>query len=130
MVSHTATMLHMPTMHRIGASWSFQKFRAMRSLFRPENPDWMDTETGFNWCLRRAGIVPALLGPESNYERQIDENIDHVRSYPSSTLYRVGTPEYRSGREGWMESAIREACERVGRWRGATGDPRETRTPG
>ena len=120
MVSHTTTMLHMPTMQRIHASWSFERYRALRPVYSPENPEWMDTETGFNWTLRQAGVVPVLLFPESNYERQTDDNIDHVRSYPSSTLYEVGSPMYREGKERWMESAIREAEARVESWRART----------
>ena len=121
MVSHTTTMLHMPTMHRINASWSFERYRSMRSVYTPDDPEWMDTETGFNWTLRQAGIVPMLLSPEFNYERQIDENIDHVRSYPSSTLYQVGSPVYQNGKERWMESALREAEARVFSWTGRNG---------
>jgi hypothetical protein len=116
MVSHTATMLHMPTMRHIGASWSFQTYRTLQAGFRPDNPRWIDTETGFNWLLKRAGIVPVLLGPEVNYERQTDDNIDHVRSYPSATLYTVGSPDYRANKERWMARAIQEAKERVGAW--------------
>ena len=116
MVSHTATMLHMPTMLRVGACWSLQKYHAMKAVFPVDNPDWLDTETGFNWTLRRAGILPLLLASEVNFERQTDENIDHVRSYPSATLYQVGTPEYRASRETWMETAIQEAKERVRAW--------------
>jgi hypothetical protein len=116
MVSHTATMLHMPSLLRVGACWSLQKYQAMKAIYPVDNPGWLDTETGFNWSLRRAGIVPVLLGAEVNYERQTDENIDHVRSYPSATLYHVGTPEYRAGREAWMETAIQEAKARVRAW--------------
>ncbi|MCA1684574.1 MAG: glycosyltransferase, partial [Planctomycetia bacterium] len=116
MVSHTATMLHMPTMRRAGVSWSFPKYRALRAAFRPDNPHWIDTETGFNWSLRRAGVVPVLLGPEVNFDRQTDGNIDHVRSYPSATLYTVGSAAYRENKEQWMETAIDEARERVRAW--------------
>jgi hypothetical protein len=116
MVSHTTTMLHMPAMHRINASWSFERYRAMRSVYRPDNPGWQDTETGFNWTLRQAGIVPLLVGAETNFERQTDDNIDHVRSYPTSTLYPVGSPAYQHGKEQWMQTAIREAEARVREW--------------
>jgi hypothetical protein len=123
MVSHTATMLHMPTMRRIGATWSFQTYRALQAAFGPDNPRWFDTETGFNWVLKRTGIVPLLLGPELNYERQTDHNIDHVRSYPSATLYTVGSPAYRANKERWMQSAIEEARERVAAWRQLSSEP-------
>ncbi len=129
MVSHTATMLHVPTMRRIGASWSFERYRTMKGSYQPDSLDWMDTETGFNWTLRQAGITPVLLGPEANYERQTDDNIDHVRSFPSSTLYEVGSSQYREAKANWMAAALQEAEARVRDWSRGTPHPAATLTP-
>jgi hypothetical protein len=108
---HTATMFHMPTIHKIGLTWSMR-----RSLYvgKPVNMDlgygWPDTETTFNRCLRAAGYFYRRIGKERNRTRTRDEYIDHVRS---GTLDPVGRAKSR-------RLAIAEAWERVKAWKGET----------
>lgn len=117
MVSHTATLLHMPTMRRLGVTWSMERARAMIPP-REVGEGWPDTETGMNLVLREAGVRPRLIGNETNFERHVDENVDHVRSFPGSQLY---APEYYRQAAEWMEAALQEAWERVVSWGGAEG---------
>jgi hypothetical protein len=113
MVSHTATLLHMPTMHRIGASWSLERASEEFGLPRSAFSSWPDTETCLNLVMRKAGIAPLLIGREENYKRQVDENVDHVRSFPGSLVY---SPEYHQRARGWMDTALEEAKERAAAW--------------
>jgi hypothetical protein len=119
MVSHTATLLHMPTMRRLGVTWSMERARAMIPA-RELGAGWPDTETGMNLILRAAGITPHLIGHETNFERHVDINVDHVRSFPGSQLY---APEYHRQAAEWMDAALGEAWERVVAWR-EPGPPR------
>lgn len=113
MVGHTALMLHMPTIHRLGATWSMQRmFHEHGIAFTPGG--WPDTETGFNYTLRKAGLVPVFIGDDVNFKRQIDENIDHVRSYAGSKMYSA---EHFTKARGWMVDAIKKARERVNEWK-------------
>ena len=114
MVGHTATMLHMPTIHRIGASWSMQRMHHAYGYAWQNLGGWPDTETGFNHALRDAGVTPLFIGDDRNGERQVDDNIDHVRSYAGSKTY---SGHYHAKAAGWMADALREAAERIARWR-------------
>ena len=91
MVSHTATLYHMPTMDKINFGWSLRKLCNMYNIrdYKPNplRPNWPDTEILGNYVLRHNNIKPHLIGHEENFERQIDENIDHIRSYTSGKLY-------------------------------------------
>jgi len=113
MVSHTATMVHVPTVHRIGASWNFNRAHTQFGVPR-STQGWPDTETCFNLCLRAAGIAPRLIGHETNYERHCDDWVDHPRSYAGSKEY---APEYHEKAKGWVEDALREARERIAEWK-------------
>ena len=114
MVSHTATLLHMPTMRRIGAAWSI--LRACELLdISAASAGWPDTETCLNIILRRHGITPNLIGAEHNGERHVDANIDHVRSLSSVRLY-AGDDEVKKRTE-WIALALAEAQERIKSWR-------------
>jgi GT2 family glycosyltransferase len=115
MVSHTATLLHMPTMHRLGVSWSFERAHVQFGIPR-SSPAWPDTETCMNLVLRQAGVQPLLIGQEENYRRHVDENLDHVRSFPGAQVYAV---EYYARAQAWMEEALRDAWQRVSLWRAA-----------
>lgn len=113
MVSHTATTLHTPTIRALGASWSMQRMHSYHGV--PWKIDgipggWPDTETGFGYMLRDAGIAPEFIGDDRNGERQVDENIDHVRSYAGSKIY---SEKYHQKASGWMEAAIAEARARI-----------------
>lgn len=114
MVGHTATMLYMPSIHRAGATWSYQRMHYQFDYPWQQAIGWPDTETGFNCTLREAGIVPVFIGNDRNGERQIDDNIDHVRSFPGSKVY---SPKRFREANGWMKSALRDAALRARDWR-------------
>jgi hypothetical protein len=113
-VGHTATMLHIPTIHRAGVTWSYGRIVADYGYRPGACGGWPDTETGFNAGLRLAGIKPDFCGQDENYKRYVDENIDHVRSYPGSKLYCAG---YHRTACQWMMDALTEAAARVEKWR-------------
>ncbi|MHB8735438.1 MAG: glycosyltransferase family 2 protein [Terriglobales bacterium] len=121
-VSHTATMLHMPTMRRIGATWNMQSWYETRGVPVGALGTWPDTESMLRLSLDRAGITPLFVGPdtcpgaahERNYTRDIDLNVDHVRSFPSHQLYH-GPVGMTAAAE--MPAAMAEAMARVAEWR-------------
>lgn len=110
MVGHTALMLYMPKIHRIGATWSFARINALGYPYENIGNGWPDTEIAFNWSLKIAGVKPIFLGFDVNFKRTKDDNIDHVRSYAGSKIY--GNDHFQKA-EGWMKTAIAEAKERV-----------------
>ena len=114
MVGHTATMLHMPTIRRIGATWSMQRMHHAFGYDWKNLGAWPDTETGFNHALRDAGVTPLFIGDDRNGERQVDDNIDHARSYAGSKTYSA---HYHAKASEWMTDALREAGERIVSWR-------------
>jgi hypothetical protein len=116
MVSHTATMLHMPTMRRLGVTWNMRVAYELAGWVGRAANGWPDTETGMNLILRRAGVRPLLLGPEHNYALYRDENLTHVRSYPGTRVYSPQDP-YHARAARWMETALAEARARAREWR-------------
>jgi hypothetical protein len=110
MVGHTATMCYMPTIHRIGATWSFQRIHHAFGIPWHVAPGWPDTEVGFNYALREAGILPVFIGCDRNFERQVDDNIDHVRSFSLSKLNNL---DYFEQAKAWMEIALEEGRRRL-----------------
>lgn len=118
MVSHTATIYHMPTMDKIGFGWSLRRLCNVHNIkdYKPSplRPNWPDTEILGNIILRYQKIKPHLIGSEQNFSRQIDENIDHIRSYTSGKLY---SPTYYLQAQAWFEEAKNEALERIAVWR-------------
>ncbi len=118
MVSHTATMYHMPTMDKIGFGWSLRRLCNMYGIKdhkpNPARPNWPDTEILGNYILRHAKITPHLIGHETNFDRQTDENIDHLRSYTSSKLY---SPAYYQRAKESFEKAKEDALERMEEWK-------------
>jgi hypothetical protein len=113
MVGHVALMLYMPTMHRIGATWSIQRLHYAYGYEWKIGQGWPDTETGFNHVLRDAGIQPVFIGEERNFARQVDDNLDHARSFTGSQIYAA---ELHQRSKQWMEDAMREAQERIALW--------------
>lgn len=121
MVSHTATMYHMPTMDKIGFGWSMRRLCHCYNIvdYRPNlsRPQWPDTEILGNYILRQNKITPFLIGEENNWERKIDENIDHFRSFTSGKLY---SPDYYENAKKWYEDAKNEALKRLRSWEQAS----------
>jgi Glycosyl transferase family 2 len=118
MVSHTATIYHMATMDKIGFGWSLRRLCNMLNIkdFKPSplRPNWPDTEILGNYILRYNKIKPHLIGHEENFSRQVDDNIDHIRSYTSGKLY---SPPYFKKAQEWFETAKGEALERIKEWK-------------
>lgn len=118
MVSHTASMYHIPTLDRIGFGWSMRRLASMCGLqnqeAHPDRPNWPDTEILGNIILRENGIKPRLIGEEKNFERNKDENIDHARSISLGMLY---SPEYHEAASVWLNDAMQEARARLVDWK-------------
>lgn len=117
MLSHTFTMLHAPTMRRIGATWHMARAREeLGGDAAVQKDGWPDTETGFAFCLRDAGVRPMLLGPEVNYERQTTEWWDHSRSLTGISLYAKGSAKEVAGLRA-ADAALADATARWNWWR-------------
>lgn len=118
MVSHTATMYHMPTMDQIGFGWSLRRlcsiFGIEDSKPNPNTPGWPDTELLGNYLLRQHDMKPEIVGKEDNFLRTKDENIDHFRSFTSGKLY---SHSYYKVVSRWFEQAKRDALERIDEWK-------------
>ena len=119
-VSHTCTMLHMPTMRRVGASWSFERYWESGGPREMLANGFPDTEQPFDRCLRRAGVFPYLIGHEDNYRRFTDANIDHVRSLSGLRLYNRGGDLLQSC-ETNLRPVLAEARARLRAWRKEAG---------
>jgi hypothetical protein len=123
-VSHTCTLLHMPAIRRIGATWSLERYYDAEGYPAHPTVGWPDTESGFALCLRAAGMRPKLLGAEPNYQLHRaraeylgDERdwFDHARSLTGLRAYAPGSPLHQSA-EDYAAVALAEARERAGRW--------------
>lgn len=121
MISHTATMYHVRTLDKIGFGWSMRRLASLYDLENqepdPERPNWPDTEILGNIILRQHGIRTKIIGSEKNFQRNIDENIDHSRSISLGMLY---SPGYFATASEWFEEAKKEAKERIEEWRSNT----------
>ena len=116
-VSHTATVWHVPTMRRIGLQWSLERYYDMtRRAFTP-TVGWPDTESGPAECLRRSWIIPKILGPEPNFELHRTEWFDHARSITGA---RAGYANADLARriEEYAAHAVAEARTRLDEWSG------------
>ena len=117
MVSHTASMYHMPTMDKIGFGWSLRRLCNGYGIVDykpdPNKPNWPDTEILGNYILKDNKITPYLVGPEGNQCRTLDENIDHFRSYGAAKMY---SPGYFPQVSEWYYLARKEALERIKKW--------------
>lgn len=118
MVSHTATMYHMATMDKIGFGWSMRRLCNIFNISDhrpvPARPNWPDTEILGNYIMRQYKIKPYLIGEEKNFSRQVDDNIDHFRSYTSGKLY---SPGYYKRVSEWYEAAKEDALKRIENWK-------------
>ena len=121
MLSHTASMYHMPIMDKIGFGWSLRRlcnnFNIKDYSPDPLKPNWPDTEILGNYILRKNKIKPYLIGGEKNIERTVDENIDHFRTYTAGKLY---SPEFYEVTKSWYKKAKKEAEQRIEEWKQLT----------
>jgi hypothetical protein len=115
MVSHTASMLHMPTMRRLGVTWNMDHAYKLADWEGKDANGWPDTETGMNLVLRNAGVRPEIIGPERNYELYEDANLVHVRSYPGTKIYGNAAAYHRQA-VSWMTGVLAQARDRVRAW--------------
>jgi hypothetical protein len=118
MISHTCTMYHTRTMDKIGFGWSMRRLASMYGLNsqepHPDRPNWPDTEILGNIILRQHEIDTKIIGKESNFQRNKDDNIDHCRSISLGMLY---VPDYYKKAKIWLDEAKEEAKERIKMWK-------------
>lgn len=118
MVSHTASMYHIPTMDKIGFGWNLRRLCNQYGIEDyspiPSRPNWPDTEILGNYILRKNNITPHLVGEEDNNERTLDENLDHIRSYTSLKLY--GGENFAKARR-LFDEAKKNAEKRIEKWK-------------
>jgi hypothetical protein len=112
-VGHVFTMLHMPTMRKYGVQWAWHRYYESAGLPAGTTIGYPDTEQPFNLCLQQAGIIPRLIGRETNHERQLTEYFDHARTLPGARIY--GHP-MKAAIEAYGAAALREARERARAW--------------
>lgn len=115
-LSHTSTILHMPTMWYIGASWSMDRWYSANPNAPPAHNGWPDTETSMEACFKEWSIKKTILGEETNWERQTTEWWDHARSITSLRLY-ASQSELCKSAELYTGDALTEAIDRAKRWR-------------
>lgn len=117
MISHTASMYYLRTLDKIGFGWGMRRLASLYNLpdYKPNpmRPNWPDTEILGNVILRQYKIPTRIIGTESNFERNKDDNIDHCRSITSGLLY---SPEYYKKATEWFEDAKKQALERIKIW--------------
>jgi hypothetical protein len=106
MIGHVWCGLYMPTIRTTRARWGYVPSGELHE-------NW-DTEVSFNRYLADAGIRPIILGGEQNWARNINEDYDHVRSFPLSALY---LPEHHELAKEWMKDAKAKAKERIELWK-------------
>lgn len=89
MVSHTCTLLHLPTLDDLGATWGVRRLRRKYAeQFEPlELAARTDTEIAVNMALIEAGRPPIIVGEETWAEIERDANRVHLRSYTSAVLH-------------------------------------------
>lgn len=118
MISHTATMYHVATLDEIGFGWNMRRLANLYKLndYRPSpaRPTWPDTEILGNVILRKNKISTKIIGSELNFQRIVDQNIDHCRSMTSGLLYNK---KYYKKVTGWYDVAKKEALERIENWK-------------
>jgi hypothetical protein len=114
-VSHTATMLHVPTLREIGITWSFESYWQNLGYRPAVRHGFPDTEQPFNLWLKKAGIKPTLIGHETNFRRYVDEFVDHARSHTGLDLYAPGQDLQKQAQSAY-NLAVLDARQRLERW--------------
>lgn len=90
MVSHTLTLLHVPTADSLGAGWSLRRLRSLAASLWPKESilDRQDPEVLLNELFRRAGVSPVILGPETAAGIERDARRVHLRGATALALSR------------------------------------------
>ena len=114
-VSHTATMIHMPSSRRHGLAWSLEDYIDHHPEDALGRDGWPDTESGFAWRMKLAGVIPRFLGEELNWQLNETEWFTHVRSYTG--LKKIGNQEgWERVRKEWLQ-VEQESRKRIEQWR-------------
>ena len=108
-VSHTCTMLHMPTMRRERLTWNLLAALEADGELEERYLGWPDTETQFGRSMKAAGVTPYYLGGESNASVYETDLIVHWRSAPSVRHY---LPEQRDLRHPGLDPWLAETMAR------------------
>lgn len=117
-VSHTASVFHMPTMDEIGAGWNLRRLCRLKGIEHAPNSmfeNYPDTELLLSEILWKNGYEGVFMGDEVNKVPTIDENIYHCRSLTCAKLY---APAYAAQCQQWLETAKDEAMRNVLKWSG------------
>lgn len=85
MVSHTCTLLHVPTLDDLDVTWSMR--RLQRQAAKAARQVELDTEMALNYRLLDRGVKPVVLGPEQLDEIEIDANRVHLRAATAQSMY-------------------------------------------
>lgn len=108
MLSHTLTLLHMPTCDRADVAWS------LRRLVNKYSHDWSDldrvtrcdTEVLLNCQLDAAGVPKIIVGEESWGETERDDNRVHLRSYTAHAIGRRVPERFARDLPGLLEGLV------------------------
>jgi hypothetical protein len=101
MVSHTCTLLHVPTLDDLDVTWSMRRLQRQAK----GRPVELDTEMALNYRLLDRGIRPIILGPETLDEMEIDANRVHLRAATARGMY-LGVPRDDSEMIGRLEKLL------------------------
>jgi hypothetical protein len=93
MVSHTCTLLHMPTMHLLDVTWSRTRLATQARAAGREVV--FDPEMALNYRLRDRGVKPLILGPEQAGGIERDANRVHLRSGTLTEQVLASVPNSR-----------------------------------
>lgn len=126
MLSHTATLYHMPSMRELGATWNMDRALEMLGLKEVDrSTGWPDTEVALSLTLRDRGIPAVwldechanqldrccvMIGNEEN-EPYHDSNLIHVRSTTVRALY-----DRRLSQEELLRECSQRAIRDAARW--------------
>lgn len=117
MVGHMALMVDMRKVfwtHNV--HWSMTKYLEFTKTHRYQEilKGWPDTETSFNKALQLNGIKPKFIGQETAFDRQTDENIDHVRNLSGSHVFHSFEEHAKRGAVALV--AMSAADNRIKEW--------------
>jgi hypothetical protein len=87
MVSHTCTLLHVPTLDDLDVTWSMRRLK--RQAEKAARAVHIDTEMALNYRLLDPGVVPMILGDETADEIEIDSHRVHLRAATARRIYLV-----------------------------------------
>lgn len=128
MLGHTATLLRMPDILRMGVGWNQWRVCLLEGIEDhspdPAKANWPDTEILLNYTLRKNGITAYIVDKdnpvEKNRERNEDHRIDHCRTLTAGKLY---SSEHYAKAIVWVEDAMAKARQRLEEW--SRSDPPE-----